>query len=258
MVPIGLMLLFLTGVGPLIAWRKATASHLRYQFFWPGLAAAATIAVCLAAGLGEAPAGVICFGFCAFTLATIAQEFVRGVAHPQAQHRPGRVSSLMGMVMRGKRRYGGYLVHVGIVLMFIGFAGTAYQKERTSSWPRAAEAKIGEYTVRFDKLAHEEDRQKEMVTGELTALVDGKVIDQPAPGEVVLPQPRERADHRGRDPARPGRGPLHHARQLRPRRGARRRSSWWSTRWSTGSGSGSCCWRSATGIALLPTACSSG
>src|SRR3954465_15508982 len=121
MVPIGLVLLFLTGVGPLIAWRKATASHLRYQFFWPSLAAAATVAVCLAAGLGEAPAGVICFGFSAFTTATITQEFVRGVAIRKRNTGQDAVSSLMGMVIRGKRRYGGYIVHVGIVLMFIGF-----------------------------------------------------------------------------------------------------------------------------------------
>ena len=130
------------------------------------------------------------------------------------------VSALIGMILRGKRRYGGYLVHVGIVLMFLGFAGQRLPEgERPRSSRPGQTATIGDYTVRFDKLAHEEDRQKEMVTGELTALVDGKEIDHAAAGEVVLPQARERADHRGRDPARAGRGPLHHAGQLRPRRG---------------------------------------
>jgi cytochrome c-type biogenesis protein CcmF len=89
----------------------------------------------------------------------------------------------MGMVLRGKRRYGGYIVHVGIVLMFLGFAGTAYQKEREIHVTPGTEAKIGRYTVRFDRLAHEEDRQKEMVTGEVTALVDGKVIDHLRPAK---------------------------------------------------------------------------
>jgi cytochrome c-type biogenesis protein CcmF len=183
MVPIGLVLLFLTGVGPLIAWRKATVSHLRYQFFWPSLAAAATIAVCLAAGLGEAPAGVICFGFCAFTAATITQEFVRGVAVRRRNTGQDAVSSLMGMVIRGKRRYGGYIVHVGIVLMFIGFAGTAYKKEMDVKLVPGADAKVGRYTIHFNRLAHEEDRQKEMVTGEVTAFKDGKMIDQMRPAK---------------------------------------------------------------------------
>ena len=183
MVPIGLVLLFLTGVGPLIAWRKATVSHLRYQFFWPSLACGVTIAICLAFGLGVAPAGVICFGFCAFTTATITQEFARGVAVRRRNTGQDTVSSLMGMVIRGKRRYGGYIVHVGIVLMFIGFAGTAYKKESDVKLVPGAEAKVGHYTIHFNRLAHEEDRQKEMVTGEVTALKDGKVIDQMRPAK---------------------------------------------------------------------------
>jgi cytochrome c-type biogenesis protein CcmF len=183
MVPIGLVLLFLTGVGPLIAWRKATLSHLRYQFFWPTAAAIVAAGVCLACGLGEAPAGVICFGFCAFTTATITQEFARGVGVRKRNTGQDAVSALMGMVLRGKRRYGGYVVHVGIVLMFVGFAGTAYKKEMDVKLVPGAEAHIGRYVVHFDRLAHEEDRQKEMVTGEVTALKDGKVIDHLRPAK---------------------------------------------------------------------------
>ncbi len=183
MVPIGLVLLFLTGVGPLIAWRRATASHLRYQFLWPLSAAAVTSGVCLAVGLGEAPAAVICFGFCAFTTATIAQEFARGVSIRKRNTGQDAVSALMGMVIRGKRRYGGYIVHVGIVLMFLGFAGTAYKKETDVKLVPGGSAKVGKYTLRFDRLAHEEDRQKEMVTGEITALIGDKVIDHLRPAK---------------------------------------------------------------------------
>ena len=143
----------------------------------------ATVAVCLATGLGEAPAAVICFGFCAFTTTTITQEFVRGVAIRKRNTGQDAVSALMGMVLRGKRRYGGYIVHVGIVLMFLGFAGTAYKKETDIKLVPGAQTTIGKYTIRFDRLAHEEDRQKEMVTGEVTALVDGKVIDHLRPAK---------------------------------------------------------------------------
>jgi cytochrome c-type biogenesis protein CcmF len=89
----------------------------------------------------------------------------------------------MGMVIRGKRRYGGYVVHVGIVLMFIGFAGTAYKKETDIKLVPGAQATLGRYTVRFERLAHEEDRQKEMVTGEITAMAGGKVIDHMRPAK---------------------------------------------------------------------------
>jgi cytochrome c-type biogenesis protein CcmF len=183
MVPIGITLLALAGVGPLVAWRKATVSHLRYQFLWPGLAAVVTIGVCIAAGLGGEIAAVICFGFCAFTFATVVQEFARGVTIRKRNTGQDALSALMGMVIRGKRRYGGYIVHLGIVLMFVGFAGTAYKKETDVKLVPGAETKIGKYTLRFDRLAHEEDRQKEMVTGELTVLVDGKPIDHLRPAK---------------------------------------------------------------------------
>jgi cytochrome c-type biogenesis protein CcmF len=220
MVPIGLTLLFLTGVGPLIAWRKATPSNLRFQFTNPLIAFVVTLIACFAFGLhtrpvdadiGLSPPGdaastgplvlavnyllrgfaiaskkygpVICFALCGFVVTAITQEFARGVAIRRRNTGQSGMSALIGMILRGKRRYGGYLVHVGIVFMFLGFAGSAYQKEETAKLGPGQSAKIGDYTVRFDKLAHEEDRQKEMVTGELTALVGGKEIDKLRPAK---------------------------------------------------------------------------
>jgi len=183
MVPIGLILLFLTGVGPLIAWRKASASHLRYQFAFPVAAALVALVLCFVTGMQTSWAATICFSFCAFVIGTISQEFVRGIAIRKKNTGTDAVSATLGMVLRGRRRYGGYVVHVGIVLMFVGFAGTAYQKESELSVAPGNEAKVGRYTIRFERLAHEEDRQKEMVTGEVTALVDGKVIDHLRPAK---------------------------------------------------------------------------
>jgi cytochrome c-type biogenesis protein CcmF len=184
MVPIGLVLLFLTGVGPGIAWRRATASHLRYQFTFPVLALAATLSICIAAGLGASWPAMVCFGLCAFTTTTIVQEFARGITIRKRNTGQSALSSLVGMVLRGKRRYGGYLVHVGIVLMFVGFAGTAYQKEAELRMAPGKDETVGKYRIHFDRLAHEEDRQKEMVTGEVTAFgKDGKVIDHLRPAK---------------------------------------------------------------------------
>jgi cytochrome c-type biogenesis protein CcmF len=220
MVPIGLTLLFLTGVGPLMAWRRATPSNLRFQFTNPLLTMAAVVITCLAFGLHKRPVDadiglsppdgatalaplvlamnyllrgfaiiskkygpVICFGLCGFVLASIVQEFWRGIAIRRRNTGQGVMSSFIGMVLRGKRRYGGYLVHIGVMLMFIGWAGSAYQREKTAKLAPGQTAQIGAYTVRFDKLAHEEDRQKEMVTGELTAFAGGKEIDRPRPAK---------------------------------------------------------------------------
>jgi cytochrome c-type biogenesis protein CcmF len=181
MVPIGLILLFLTGVGPLIAWRKATGSHLRYQFLYPISAALVTTAICFAVGLQSSWAAVVCFAFCAFVFTTISQEFIRGVMIRRKNTGSDALSALIGMTIRGKRRYGGYIVHVGIVLMFLGFAGTAYQRETEVRLGPGQTANVGQYTIRMDRLSHEEDRQKEMITGELTVLVDGKPIDKLRP-----------------------------------------------------------------------------
>jgi len=113
MVPIGLILLFLTGVGPLIAWRKASLSHLRYQFAFPGAAAAVALVLCLVAGIQSSWAAVICFSFCAFVVGTISQEFARGVAIRKKNTSTDAVSALLGMViaaaplrrLRGARRH---------------------------------------------------------------------------------------------------------------------------------------------------------
>ena len=220
MVPIGLTLLFLTGVGPLMAWRKATPSNLRFQFTTPLITMAVVIIGCFAFGLHKRvvdadiglspPTGattlaplvlamnyvlrgfaivskkygpIICFGMCGFVLASITQEFWRGIAIRKRNTGQGMASAFIGMVLRGKRRYGGYLVHLGIMLMFIGWAGSAYQTEKTARLAPGQSTVVNGYTVRFDKLAHEEDRQKEMVTGELTALVGGKEIDRPRPAK---------------------------------------------------------------------------
>jgi cytochrome c-type biogenesis protein CcmF len=181
MVPIGLTLLFLAGVGPLIAWRRATLSHLKYQFTWPGLALGVTLAACLISRLRESWAAVICFSFCAFVATTVIQEFARGASVRKRNTGSDFMTALLGMIIRGRRRYGGYLVHMAIVLMFLGFAGQAYQHDKEVGMKAGETQAFGKYTLRFDRLAHEEDRQKEMITGEISVLVDGKVIDHMRP-----------------------------------------------------------------------------
>ena len=123
MVPIGLFLLFLTGVGPLFAWRRTSADSLRRNFQWPGIASLVLVGVLIAAGVRHFYA-LISFGFCLFVALTILIEFYKGGRSIAAKNNMNLLRAMVELTHRNTRRYGGYLVHMGIVLMFIGFTGT--------------------------------------------------------------------------------------------------------------------------------------
>jgi cytochrome c-type biogenesis protein CcmF len=187
MLPIGLALLFLTGVGPLLAWRGSGAVNLKNQFLGPGLAAVATPAALRLAGIRFWPVG-LCFGLCALVTATIVQEFVRGAAVRRKAAGVNYLSAVTGLVVRSKRRYGGYIVHLGIVLMFVGFMGEAFTIEQQVLLKLGQQATIGHYVVRNDGIRISDDGQKQMITGHLTVLRDGREIDKAYPGKWLYRQ----------------------------------------------------------------------
>jgi cytochrome c-type biogenesis protein CcmF len=127
----GLPLLLLMGIGPLVAWRRASLRALGRTFLWPLSAALAAGGALLIAGAGSSRVGVIAYTFSVFVLASIALEFVRGTRARKALGGvgwPGAFSSLVG---RNRRRYGGYVVHAAVVLLAIGVAGSsAYETVR--------------------------------------------------------------------------------------------------------------------------------
>ena len=176
MLPMGLVLLFLTGLGPLLAWRKSTLTNIRDQFLWPTLSAVATAAALLAVGLREwAP--LTCFGFSAFVIVTITQEFWRGAIVRRKNTGTDLLTALIGLVGRNKRRYGGYIVHVGIVLIFLGFAGNAYKRDEQVLLQPGQQMTIGRYTLRNDGVKLNDDGQKEMVTAYIAVFEKGKQLD---------------------------------------------------------------------------------
>jgi len=172
--PLGLSLLLLTGIGPLLAWRKTSQANLVTQFRGPLIAGVVTVIVLLAIGLGS-PWGLACFGLCAFTFWTIVQEFYRGVALRRRQRRQSVLDALIGLVLRARRRYGGYIVHLGIVLMFLGWAGNAYKIERKTTLRPGDITELGDYMIRHDGLRATEDWQKEMITAHIAVLKDGEL-----------------------------------------------------------------------------------
>jgi cytochrome c-type biogenesis protein CcmF len=128
-IPLGLFLLLLTGIGPLIAWRKASAANLRRQFIVPALAGSVTALVLLIAGLREFYA-LMALSIGGFVLGTVGQEFYRGIRARMSLHGEPIALALVHLVGRNRRRYGGYIVHVGIVIYFVAFTGLAFQQKR--------------------------------------------------------------------------------------------------------------------------------
>jgi cytochrome c-type biogenesis protein CcmF len=178
--PIGLALLVLTGIAPLLAWKKSTFSNLVHQFTWP-------VAAMMVAGAAVAALGIrvwssgICFALCAFVGATLLQEFIRGAQVRRGASGSDIFTALVGLVARQQRRYGGYIVHLGIVLMFLGFAGQGYKLEENMKLNPGQQGTVGEFTVRQDSVSVTSDDQKQMITGHVTVFRGGKEIAQMTP-----------------------------------------------------------------------------
>ncbi len=181
MIPIGLTLLLLTGIGPLLAWRKSTVANLRHQFLWPTVAGLATAAILYALGFRVWVSG-ICFALCGFVVGTVGQEFVRGALVRREVTGTDLLTAMIGLVMRSRRRYGGYVVHLGIVLMMLGFAGAGYRQTEQVLLSPGESVEVGRFAVRHDRLSVTDDGAKEMHTAHVTVLEDGREVGQLYPG----------------------------------------------------------------------------
>jgi cytochrome c-type biogenesis protein CcmF len=175
MTPVGLVLLFLTGVGPLLAWRKSTVSNLIRQFLWPTASALAVAGGLAAVGVGLWSSG-LCFGLCAFVTVTILQEFWRGARVRQSATGTDTFTALVGLVARSRRRYGGYIVHVGIVLAFLGFAGNGSKSDVQVTLKPSQQVALTPFTIRYVSLSVADDGQKQMVTSHLSVTRDGQAV----------------------------------------------------------------------------------
>jgi cytochrome c-type biogenesis protein CcmF len=185
MAPIGLILLFLTGVGPLLAWRKSTVKNIADQFMVPTLSGVVTAVALYAAGLRIWSSG-LCFALSAFVAGTIAQEFWRGARIRRKNTGTDIFTALIGLVGRNKRRYGGYVVHLGIVLMFLGFAGEAYKLDEQVLLKQGQAATVGNWQFRNDGIKVHDDGQKQMTTAYIAVLEDGKQISTLYPARWVF------------------------------------------------------------------------
>jgi cytochrome c-type biogenesis protein CcmF len=180
MIPIGLTLLVLTGIGPLLAWRKSTLVNLRDQFLFPVLSGLLIGGVVVALGVRIWSSG-LCFAFSGFVLGTITQEFWRGARVRQQTSGTDLATALIGLVGRNKRRYGGYIIHVAIVLMFLGFAGAGFKQHETALMKPGEEIQVGDYVIRHNSIAVTDDGRKQMVTADMTVLRNGAELTKMYP-----------------------------------------------------------------------------
>ena len=119
----GLPLVLLMGIGPIVAWRRASLRSLASQLAWPAAIAFLTGLALLLGGAGSSPAGLVGYTFAAFVLTTIVLEFVRGTRARRSLGTGGWWAAFSGLIARNRRRYGGYIVHAAIVLLLVGAVG---------------------------------------------------------------------------------------------------------------------------------------
>jgi cytochrome c-type biogenesis protein CcmF len=173
----GLPLLLLMGIGPLVAWRRASLRSVGRSLAWPLGAALATGLVLLALGAGSSRAGLIAYTFSAFVLGSIVYEFARGTRARRALTGGSWLGAFNGLVARNRRRYGGYVVHASIVLLAIGVAGSsAYDTVREQRLRPGSSLAVGDYNVKYRSLSSREGANATEVRAQLDVSRNGKSL----------------------------------------------------------------------------------
>jgi cytochrome c-type biogenesis protein CcmF len=153
-VPLALILVLLSGIGPVIAWRRATLANARRNFLLPCAVALGTLVVLLSVGgaplLSDKPLAIAMFCCAAFVFASIGQEFYRGARARRAMAGEAPPLALVALVRRNRRRYGGYIVHLGIAVLFVGVAASSsFQHASELGLSPGQSTRVGAYTVRY-------------------------------------------------------------------------------------------------------------
>ncbi|GAB1342260.1 heme lyase CcmF/NrfE family subunit [Gemmatimonas sp.] len=146
--PLGLLLLALTGIGPLIAWRRASLANLQRQFTAPVIAGVVVFVALVALGMRDWYA-LVSYLLAGFVFGTIIQEFVKGVGARRRMYSEGFFAAFFRLIGRNRRRYGGYIVHFGVVVLFAAFAGLMFKRDVTAT------LKTGESVKATDAYGHE-------------------------------------------------------------------------------------------------------
>ncbi|MEE2822468.1 MAG: heme lyase CcmF/NrfE family subunit [Acidobacteriota bacterium] len=171
--PLGLALLILTGICPLIAWRKASWKNFRRNFVVPLTIGLATGGILFMLGVREF-IPLIFFCSCGFVTTTMVYEFYKGARARQTIRPSGFLVALTDLTLMNKRRYGGFIIHVGAVLVFAGIVGSSFFKsEGLFTVVAGEEFTLGDYTGRFLDITSRSDPEKDVVSARLEILKGG-------------------------------------------------------------------------------------
>jgi len=179
-VPIGLLILFLAGAGPLLAYRRTSPESLRKNFLVPVVGGLLAIPAGIAAGIASIWA-IASFSLCVFVTLTIAQEFHRGARARMRSAGEGYMVAIVNLTRRNNRRYGGYIVHFAMVLLFVGFTGSALVRESRGVLAQGEEFHIGEYTLRVDEIREASNANYWSGTVEVEVLQAGSSVGHLTP-----------------------------------------------------------------------------
>ncbi len=174
-VPIGLLLLFLTGAGPLLAWRKTSFQSLKRNFTLPLALGVVSGVVAFFAGVRELYPWMTFF-LCAFTGTCVLQEFYKGARTRMKFEGENFARAVYNLTMRNTRRYGGYVIHLGIVLLFVGFAGLAFKTEARGLMQEGDLLQVKDYLLRCQTITEGETPNYFYQRAILTVTKDGHAL----------------------------------------------------------------------------------
>jgi cytochrome c-type biogenesis protein CcmF len=160
-VPAGILLLLLTGVGPLLAWRKTSVESILRNFRWPALGAVIVAGALMIGGMKPWEDqsyfyALVTLSLSALVLFTIVSEFYRGARVVRTQTGQNLLTSAVTLTRRNTRRYGGYIVHFGVIVVMIGFAGAAFYQNNEKELGKGDSMKIGPYTLVCDSYTQDD------------------------------------------------------------------------------------------------------
>jgi cytochrome c-type biogenesis protein CcmF len=161
-IPIGLFLIFLTAVGPLLAWRRTSVESIKRNFLWPSLISILVGVVLLAAGMRPFSEtgkfySFVCFILSALVLSTVVSEFYRGARVISRQSGISIASGALVLTRRNTRRYGGYIIHFGFAVICIGFAGSAFNQTNEQELGFRDSMTVGQYQLVCQKYTQDDN-----------------------------------------------------------------------------------------------------
>jgi len=188
-VPVGLTLIFLTGIGPLLPWRSTSLRAIRRNFILPCIAIGVTAAALMLSGVrpwkdDDATSTIyalVCFSLSAGVITSIFSEFLRGAGVVRTQSGKNLFTSGFLLVRRNTRRYGGYLIHFGVIVLFVGLAGSAFNQSKELEMGLGDSIQLNGYKLVCQSFTQDSNPNYDTDYALLDLYHNGKKITQLAP-----------------------------------------------------------------------------